>query len=950
MTVIAAHPRGTVSFGPFSLNEGGRLLTKDGTALVLGGRTLDILIVLISRPNEVVSKRDLMARVWPDVTVGEGSLRFHIASLRKALGDGKGGARYISTLAGRGYCFVAPVTHSNADGDREAAVANGPSIANLPSRLLRMVGRDESVLTLLSLLTDARFVTIVGAGGVGKTTIAVAVGHELIESFSGAVLFIDLGALSDPNLVATSIVLMLGLPVQTDDPTSGLVSFLRDKRILLILDTCEHLMETAATLMERIFKSAPQAHILATSREALRVEGEHVYRLEALACPPEDPRLTAAAVLSFPAAQLFMERAAASGARLNPSDSDAAIISRICRKLGGVALAIELAAGRVGTYGLRQTAALLEERLSLSWPGQRTAPQRQQTLKATLDWSYSLLSELERGVLRKLSIFVGYFRAEAAREVLTSESLDQALIISTTDDLVAKSMVVTLGVGSTIYYRLLEATRAYALEITPDDAEHTQLSARHATYYRKWLERTEAERHTLSSAVERTLRQADLANVRMALEWCFGVGGVPEIGIGLAAAAARFFWGMSLLTESHRWAERAIHALDEATRGTGDEMQLQATLGMSLMFARGEGELARAALSRSIAIANERGDARHQLALLVPLSAFHTRIREFTAALDYAKTGVKIAQTTNDLTAVAVARTLLGIALHFIGDLNGARAELEAALQIEPGDQQISIVSLGSGQPIWAGVTLARTLWLQGHPAQALDLARQTVENAASLDLSLTLALNWSIPVFLWAGDLQSAEAHIDRFIARGAPTNSGAPDFALGQGFRGQLAICKGDAKSGVESLQRCLEEFQQGHYELATEFNISLIEGLAATGQEAQAISLADENIERVKTGGDMCYMPELLRLKGSILLSSSQPRGNDGETYLMESLALSRRQGALAWELRTATNLAGLTAAKGGTKEARALLQPVIERFVDGSDTADLRAARRVLEALV
>src|SRR5262245_23602571 len=406
MATAAGQTKDGLSFGPFNLVVSERLLTKDGIPVELGARALDILIALISTPNEVVSKKDLMSRVWSDTTVEEGSLRFHMASLRKALGDGKNGARYITTLAGRGYCFVAPVTPAGSPrGSAPAATANFPH-ANLPNRLNRMVGRDDDVLKVSAQLTASRFVTIVGAGGVGKTTVAVAVAHHLLEAFAGSVLFVDLGMLSDPKLATTAVASMLGLSVRSDDVTPGLVAFLKAKRILLILDTCEHLVEAVAALAARIIETGPDVHILATSREALRVEGEHVYRLDALACPPDGPGITAADVQQFPATQLFVERAVAGGARLDVSDADASIVASICRKLDGVALAIELAARRVESHGLEQTAALLDQRLTLLWQGSRTAPPRQKTLHATLDWSYELLSDLERMVLRLLAIFV----------------------------------------------------------------------------------------------------------------------------------------------------------------------------------------------------------------------------------------------------------------------------------------------------------------------------------------------------------------------------------------------------------------------------------------------------------------------------------------------------------------------------------------------------------------
>ena len=609
-----AQARDVVSFGPFSLVVSEKLLTREGEPVELGARTLDTLIALLSRPNEVVSKRDLLAQVWPDVTVEEGSLRFHIAGLRKALGDGTDGARYIATVAGRGYCFVAPISRSDQAHPQTAAAPSFP-YANLPSRLMRMVGRDNDLLRLSTQLSASRFVTIVGAGGVGKTTVAVAVGHHLIEAFAGAVLFVDLGMLGDPELAATAVASMLGLSVQSNDATPALIAYLRDKRILLMLDTCEHLIEAVAALASQIFTAAPQVHILATSREALQVEGEHVYRLDPLACPPEDPALTAAVAQTFPAPQLFMERAAASGARLEYSDAEAAVVVSICRKLDGVALAIELAARRVDAYGLQQTAALLDQRLTLLWLGPRTAPPRQRTLHAMLDWSYGLLSEPERVVLRRLAVFVGHFTLDAALAVVSSATIDQPVVFGAIDSLVAKSMVATRPFGAMMRYRLLDTTRAYALEISLEEAEFADLAVRHATYYRRWLEQSGIEWPTLSTGAQRAPHFAGLNNVRAALEWCFGANGNVEVGVGLAVAAAPVFLAMSLLPECNRWSERALGALDDAARGGLDEMRLQADLGVSLMFMRGGHIAAHSALMRSFAIAEQRGDALDQLRL-----------------------------------------------------------------------------------------------------------------------------------------------------------------------------------------------------------------------------------------------------------------------------------------------------------------------------------------------
>jgi DNA-binding winged helix-turn-helix (wHTH) protein len=277
-----------ILFGTFRLRVSERLLENDGAPVHLGARTLDILIALVERAGQAVSKKDLMARVWPDTTVDEGSLRFQIALLRKVLGEDDPGARYVATLPGRGYCFVAPISDSLAPGLPVVETPVSHPSYGPPARLTRMVGRDETVRSLSARLATERFVTIVGPGGIGKTTVAVAAAHALLADFAGAVCFFDLGPLSDPLLVPSAVASTLGLQVPSRDPTPGLIAFLRDKRMLLILDSCEHVIETAAVLAERIFQEAPQTYILATSREALRVEGERVHPLTPLDSPPED--------------------------------------------------------------------------------------------------------------------------------------------------------------------------------------------------------------------------------------------------------------------------------------------------------------------------------------------------------------------------------------------------------------------------------------------------------------------------------------------------------------------------------------------------------------------------------------------------------------------------------------------------------------------------------------
>lgn len=456
------HANDTFWFGPFVLRASKRRLEKAGVPVHLGDRALDILVVLVNHAGQTVSKNDLLEQVWPDVTVDEGSLRFHMVALRKALDD-QGDNGFVRTLRGEGYCFVAPVSRPRVPSLKMVEDSVFGEASKLPARSMRLVGRDEVIREISGRLATDRFVSIIGPGGIGKTAVAVSVGHRMLSEFDDAVCFVNLAPLNDRLLVPGVVASALGLQVQSDDPFPCLTNFVKDKRILLIFDNCEHVIETVAALAERLFQQAPQVHVLATSREALRVEGEHVVRLPPLDSPPDDCSLTAAQARDFPAVQLFVERIAASGQHYEMSDIDAPIVGRICRKLDGIALAIELVAGRACVYGIGETAALLAREPWFLWKGRRTALLRQQSLGSTLDWSYNLLPKLERVVLHRLSVFMREFTLRAAQSAAADNDIDGRQVVVAVANLVAKSLVAADTSGETTRYRLLDTTRAYLL-------------------------------------------------------------------------------------------------------------------------------------------------------------------------------------------------------------------------------------------------------------------------------------------------------------------------------------------------------------------------------------------------------------------------------------------------------------------------------------------------------
>ena len=444
----------------------------------------------------------------------------------------------------------------------------------------------------------------------------------------------------------------------------------------------------------------------------------------------------------------------------------------------------------------------------------------------------------------------------------------------------------------------------------------------------------------------------DIDNLRAALDWAFSRDR-DDVGlrIGLTVAATPVLLATSMLPECHRWSERAILALDDVRRGTSEEMRLQAGLGYSLMFTQGGSDAARAALDRSLLIAEERGDILYQMWLMVSLNIFHSRKGNFTTALQYARRGSATATILGDAAAIALAQFGLGNSLHFIGDLGGASAELEAALLHRPRSPQSGTTYLGYDYDILAAIALANTLCLQGHPDQAVARARRAIKDAERIDdpIVLSIVLRHAVLLFLWIGDLPYAEELIDWYIAN-ARSHSLAPQIAAGRGLKGELIIRRGNAQGGVDFLQGCLEELRATHYGLMiSAFHIALAEGLAAAGRFAESIRTADEGIDLVETNGDMINMPELLRVKGAVLFSMPEPRVDEAEASLIHSLELSRKQGARASELRTAIDLARLMAAQGRREEARALLQPMYDQFDDGLDTADLKSAAHLLATL-
>src|SRR5580704_15122856 len=475
-----------IEFGRFSVLPHRRELLAEGRPLELGGRAFDVLMALIEASGAVVSKDDLMNRVWPDRIIDENSLQAQVSALRRAFGADR---ELIRTIAGRGYQFTGEIRTVSATPNAQASSGMAQPTStpsrpptNLPEPVSELIGRDVELDELLDLSASHRLVTLTGAGGIGKTRLGFEAGRHLLPRFADGVWAIELAPLSDPELVPVAVATALGLELTSGSASPlAVATALRAKQLMLVLDNCEHVIDAAARMAEALLRANPAARVIATSREPLRAEGEWVYPLPPLAVPTEGSR-DGEDPLRYGAVRLFVERARAAAPHFSPDARVAAAIAGICRRLDGIPLAIELAAARIAALGIEGVAARLDDRFRLLAGGRRTALPRHQTLRATMDWSYELLTKPERVVLRRLAIFAGGFTLQAASGVAADDEIAASEVVDCVTNLVTKSLVIADVGGATARYRLLETTRAYALDKLGEAGNFDTAAQRHARH------------------------------------------------------------------------------------------------------------------------------------------------------------------------------------------------------------------------------------------------------------------------------------------------------------------------------------------------------------------------------------------------------------------------------------------------------------------------------------
>jgi len=662
--------RVTFRFREFELDVAAYELRRHGLRIRLARQPMELLLLLLEHRQELVSHDEIVARLRGGAAFGDLDAGTHTAILRirQALGDSPQSPRFIETVPGKGYRFVAPVevvSRSNQQGGAQAADDRSSDTRlpdtrrhNLPAELTSFVGRETELAELPTLLRSARLLSLTGAGGVGKTRLAIRLGLDLVNEFADGVWLVDLASLTSPDLVAQTIAIAVGVREGPQrSARDALLENLRDRDLLLVLDNCEHLIGACAELAEALLRGSPALRVVTTTREPLGVCGETVCRVPSLSLPQATGgSLTADALVEAEATRLFIERASAVDLAFRTTPENACTIARICQRLDGMPLAIELAAARVAVFSLEQIDSRLEDRFRLLTGGARTTVARQRTLEATVDWSYQLLSDVERQLFNRLSVFRGGWSLGAAEKICGGDGIDANDMLDLVSRLVSKSLVgLESSASGERRYAFLETVRQYAGDRLAEADATNRLRDRHFDFFfEEFRGVLPVLRHHDQLHCLRRLR-TEQENVRAALEWALTSPRLAEQGLELAGALFWFWTKRGLFEEGRVWLERALAGSPNAPR----TLRARALLGLGHMY-HFQGRPFEAVAAEALSLGRLDGDAWVQsFALFMQgLAAFERGDAGLAtacslAALEAANTSGEIVQRSGPLLILA---------------------------------------------------------------------------------------------------------------------------------------------------------------------------------------------------------------------------------------------------------------------------------------------------------
>lgn len=930
-----------------------------GSPVPVGGRAFEIIVALVESAGELVTKDDLMNRIWPGAVVTDNTLQVHAMSLRKALGPHRS---LLKTESGRGYRLLGGWAVKRHEATRPPVGLQGmrpdgeSPLTNFPVPVTCLIGRRAAVGRLRDLASAYRVVTLTGPGGIGKTSLALKVARDIVGEFADGGWFVELAPLIDPGLVPSAVAHAIGLDLPgAEISPSSVARAIGRRRLLLVLDNCEHVLDAVAVLVEAVVRQCIDVTILTTSREILGVSGECVYRVP----PLEVPAIDHSEVREVPehsAPRLFITRARELDSDFESQSASLPTIAAICRHLDGIPLAIEFAAARAVSLGVHAVAAGLVDRFKILTAGRRTALPRHRTLRAALDWSYDLLTDGERALLCRLAIFPAGFTLDGAVAVGGEGELDRAAVIDGIASLIGKSLVTTdaLEVGSR--WRLLETIRSYALEKLAGCGDMHEAARRHAAHLRDFSIPIATDFGLRTSTIDVAAYVREIDNVRAALDWSFSPSGDVAIGIDLAAAYAPVWLNLSMMAECCDQCKRALHRLDSTQRSNSRlRMRLEIALGNALLHTLGPSEEAENTVTGALATAIALEDQDAQTRALLLLSSVYIYRGDYARGQAAIERYRQITDQISDPNVAAIADLRVGVRLMTLGRLVEARRSFEHAIQ-SPLSQAADRVPLwrGGGGAVLARASLARVLWLQGFAETAQREAQLSWDQAkrAPDQLGICRVLYYGIGrIAPMTGDFVVAENAIAQLIELASTIN--APFWVTaGRFLRGKLLVERGAFAEGLAQLRDAFQVCEATGWRLSyPEFMGSLALALAGMGQCKDAHDAVNSAIAAAggREDGQQWYVPELLRIQAETLLRQPPDRTGVVEKCLEQAATMAQEQGALTWELRIALSLARLRVTQCRERQAREVLLPVYKRFGEGFATTDLRAARVMLDVL-
>ena len=920
-------------FGAFELLVRRQLLLHAGAAVRVGSRALAILTVLVEGAGDIVTKERLIAAAWPSTFVDEGNLKVNIANLRRVLASNDPEQDYIACVPGRGYRFVAPIHRT-----REEARGLPPKIT--------LMGRTEDLTAVQACLSKRTVVTVVGTGGIGKTALATAVGHAVAADYADGISFVDLARISTAEFIPTAFALALGLRTSGDDPLAEVIHELTGQRKLLLIDNCEHLLPSVAGVIDRFSTSLESVRILATSREPLRIRDEQIYRLGPL---KSDPRVspTVSEALAYPAVKLLVTRAV-EHTGYEPSDTDASSLAEICRRLDGIPLAIELAATRMGVLTPAQLLRILDDRFKVLIYGPRTAPQRQQTLFAALDWSYNLLSDDEATFLRALSVFAGVFGIEGALALAPNNTLPEA-VVDFLSALAAKSLLIIDWHQGAVTYRLLETVRAYLWERLQLNGEENGVKHRHATLMCELLERADDPSVTIGYREWRANLNRCLEDVRSALAWTLNSNEDPALGIRLAAAALPLWSELSLLGECRETSQRALARLD-AMPLPDQRARARLLLGLAIAstYVPDDADAHRRAWVDALQAARAIGDADMLARTLSGLARCEMLTGRHTDALGHVNELRSLATRFENVWAIDESEVLLAHGEIYKAQFLKALSRLERLVERQSRHQLVFRRDMQQVTPhLQLAVVFAATLWLTGSPARAAlvadDALRDAEETGHQQSLCEILAKGVVLVAF-WNGHIDRASRYAAKF-ARLVTLYRLAVWKPVSLCLNVVVASAAGDQVL-VEQLIAASDAMLALPPQLIRPIYLVMVgDELVKRGRLVEARLPIDAARAKVQASqGERWTIPELLRVEAALARASGDTCA--AQELLLQSLAIANKAGATGWSLRAALSLARLQRDAGRGSEAAAVLAPIVARIADGAGTKDFEDAQELL----